>query len=322
MMTRAGLPETTGIVAHAIVADSRGAFCWADVQVKKMTPAEPAKTDHPAGRIMARSHGPEGEAMSAHWQRIRYEGKERLLLSLPLNDYADPEHALPAFVSTGSADWPGHVATWAIEGRTLLLSDVYGWVTGARRVVRWAEVFPHRPPPLPASWFTGELRITMDERIDYANHVIRRSERILALDRGQVILSDLYAFEDVTGGDRRSRHSALVCSELVGRPEGHFTDEEWAFIVALRAGGADPANWLVYADWLTDRGEAGRGDYLRLRAPGASAPDTGRLAALERDHLLGSAWWLRLLGLVPAGDELLSDAPFHQWREAYFLRRA
>jgi hypothetical protein len=52
-------------------------------------------------------------------------------------------------------------------------------------------------------------------------------------------------------------------------------------------------------------------------------PSAARLAEVEREHLRGSAWWLRLLGLVPLGDALLLGpaTTFYEWVEAYSHRR-
>src|SRR5437870_3140007 len=98
--------------------------------------------------------------------RILYEGKQQTLFSCPLSDYADPEHPLPAFVSPSTANWRGYVASWAVEGGTLLLTDVTGTVEGYRRV-GWKEIFPRRRPPLPATWFSGELRIPTGDELRY-----------------------------------------------------------------------------------------------------------------------------------------------------------
>src|SRR5262249_2093222 len=126
---------------------------------------------------------------------------------------------------------------------------------------------------------------------------------ILAIHRGKVILAELYENSIEPGALRES--STQLSSELVSRPADLFTDEEWGFVVAVHSDRSDLAQALVYCDWLTDQGDI-RGDYLRMRlallglsdAEMHAHPSAKQLAEMERNHLTGHAWWLRLLRLV------------------------
>ena len=57
--------------------------------------------------------------------------------------------------------------------------------------------------------------------------------------------------------------------------------DDRAFLDALRADPADNARWLVYADWLDDRGDP-RGEYIRLVHALAAHPDPDRRRQAER----------------------------------------
>src|SRR5262249_54546961 len=101
-------------------------------------------------------------------------------------------------------------------------------------------------------------------------------------------------------------------------------------VQAMRSENAEKADWLVYADWLTDQGDV-RGDYLRARVPLLGLSDeqarghasAGQLEAVERAHLMASAWWLRMVGLEPLGGALIvvEGHAFHSWSELRWRRR-
>ena len=77
--------------------------------------------------------------------------------------------------------------------------------------------------------------------------------------------------------------------------------EEQSFLDALKANSADDTTRLVYADWLDDRGEVARAEYLRLVAESRTNVD---LASLKPR-------------LLAAGEELDSE-----WRDAVSARFA
>jgi uncharacterized protein (TIGR02996 family) len=236
--------------------------------------------------------------------QIVYEGKEHFLYSCPLHGYADEEHPLPQFVSPHTANWRGYVAQWAIEKNELLLIGITAWVEDYKEV-SWEGVFPRRKPPIKADWYSGDLRIPRGEQLQYIHMGFASTyeqDVILAIHRGKVVLSEVYQNTVNPGFWQHDR--TRLSSDLVSRPVGMFSDEEWAFVLAVRAERPNPTNWLVYADWLTDQGDA-RGDYLRLRVPllkqsKAEIP----LSLVEREVALGECgWWLRLVDLPPLANQ-------------------
>jgi uncharacterized protein (TIGR02996 family) len=81
-----------------------------------------------------------------------------------------------------------------------------------------------------------------------------------------------------------------------------MTDED-AFIQALLAAPGDTSVRLVYADWLDERGECPRAEYLRLlvRMDTATTADPLTDEAIERLRRLERQIDLRWLGLVNRG---------------------
>jgi uncharacterized protein (TIGR02996 family) len=72
--------------------------------------------------------------------------------------------------------------------------------------------------------------------------------------------------------------------DLVNRSAaGERVDEQSAFLRAIAEAPEDDAPRLVYADWLDERGEATRAEYLRVEHRGRAAPaaERERLAALS-----------------------------------------
>jgi uncharacterized protein (TIGR02996 family) len=90
---------------------------------------------------------------------------------------------------------------------------------------------------------------------------------------------------------------AVVC----GPGEGPGSPDEEAFLAGIRRRPADDATRLVYADWLEERGEGRRAEYLRVLCQwlaGHPAADR-RLIARERELRagLGRGWLARVRGM-------------------------
>jgi hypothetical protein len=96
-------------------------------------------------------------------------GQTYRLETLPLEAYFDlhPERR-PPFEAPDSSVWRGYVAEWAIQDGNLYVVKVSGWVTEASAPVEVGleSVFPDErngdAPGVPATWFSGELRVAGD----------------------------------------------------------------------------------------------------------------------------------------------------------------
>jgi uncharacterized protein (TIGR02996 family) len=84
-------------------------------------------------------------------------------------------------------------------------------------------------------------------------------------------------------------------------------NEEACFISALLADANDRTTLLVYADWLDERGDSSRAEYLRLLA--AEKRDRNRLAAL---HPALDPVWVRAVRdrLAPGCTVRMTGGPF------------
>ena len=113
---------------------------------------------------------------------LTVDGVTYRLDAFPLEPYFErhPERRR-ALEPPDSSVWRGYVAAWAIDGGTLYLVDLTGWVAEGSRLVEVGleAVFPGDSRPgggrIPASWFSGELRL------------MGRAERIFSVKDGRVV---------------------------------------------------------------------------------------------------------------------------------------
>ncbi len=92
-----------------------------------------------------------------------YRGRTLDLCGVPLAPWLSrlPKRLRPTFEAPSTACWRGYVATWEIIGRRLHLVDLRGRMIGADGAARPASLsacFPHRRAPIPATWFSGDVR--------------------------------------------------------------------------------------------------------------------------------------------------------------------
>lgn len=130
-----------------------------------------------------------------------FNGDRHLLDRTPLSDYWNQDNApaRPAFNLKCTACWRGYTATWTVnDGRLCLLSVRSGMREEAgingRKVLtmfsdEWInEVFPQQTPPIPATWFTGELICSWGQVIDRPMRysVVHEGYKILNIKAGRV----------------------------------------------------------------------------------------------------------------------------------------
>ena len=100
---------------------------------------------------------------------LLYEGQTRPILEFPLSDYFERQQSYPKIFSAEgiqtSANWRGHQAKWEIREGALYLTAVEKLYGDPRdsKTLEWKDitsrVFPDRDLPMPASWYTGVIRI-------------------------------------------------------------------------------------------------------------------------------------------------------------------
>ncbi|MCK7494676.1 MAG: hypothetical protein MZW92_28650 [Comamonadaceae bacterium] len=122
-------------------------------------------------------------------ERLRLDGEDLALASLPLAAWRPAGGPQPAFAAPHAALRRGYVGSWAIDGQRLQLLALYGRLAGGAEATL-ATLFPGRAAPVHADWYSGTLRVrrgpgrgwSADGR---AEPVAR--ELLIEVDRGRVV---------------------------------------------------------------------------------------------------------------------------------------
>ena len=119
----------------------------------------------------------------------------------------------------------------------------------------------------------------------------------------------MFDYRDVLylGDDPETKHSRfMVCRP----PRDPLHPDEEAFLASIRRKPADNAIRLVYADWLEERGDEQRAEYLRALCSWIAchpAPDK-RLITRERKLRKGlGRWWLARIRGIPVRERRRKD---------------
>jgi uncharacterized protein (TIGR02996 family) len=221
--------------------------------------------------------------MSTHepeW--IAFRGRNRRLLSLPLEAYLRELPSRPEFRVRDPGFERGYVGQWEIRADDTL------WLTGLRTMpadegpdpgIRL--VFPAANGAVAASWVKQTLRTADSERrynpMGYSSSFAHETR--LEIWDGRLVM-----IEEIDG-----RSNRLIGTEFTDHLEGFFGSEESAFLRAIRAAPDDSAPRLVYADWLDERQDL-RGQVVRLaeQLRGVSPADAAREWSANRDRLHGA----------------------------------
>jgi len=130
---------------------------------------------------------------------LRYEGETLPLFTLPLNTYwtmvgaaesdgGGPERSR-SFADMGTWCWRRHTASWAIEQGHLYLIGIHAtYEDGGEAILE--DFFPGYPDRVFAHWYSGQLRCSRGELLEYAHAGFgsRYEEDLLIdIDRGVVI---------------------------------------------------------------------------------------------------------------------------------------
>lgn len=123
-----------------------------------------------------------------------YKGNRLDLCAQPLSGYLRkrPESRRPEFMWRSTACWRGYVGTWRIDEGRLFLLDLQGVIrTEAGPVeARLATAMPWLRPPVPATWYTGELRCPEGRLLDYVHAgyaSLYERDRIFHVEKGEIV---------------------------------------------------------------------------------------------------------------------------------------
>ena len=104
-------------------------------------------------------------------ETLLLRGEKLSLCTEPLAPYLESGANQITFDAETSACWRGYEGTWAIESGQLYLVKLQGGSdTNAGWVERsLADLFPEYPDGVFAHWYTGELRCTKGQLLDYVH---------------------------------------------------------------------------------------------------------------------------------------------------------
>jgi len=228
---------------------------------------------------------------------IKYRGRQRMLLSYPLDAYLRKLAARPDFGFEG-ARHRGYIASWEVRADdTLWLTGLQTQPDGANPDPGIVLVFP-KGGPVPATWVDQPLQTTepKDRRYSPVGYTTTSAhETHLSVRAGRLVM-----VEEVDGKTGRR-----VGGELTHYLEELLSSEETPFLRACFAAPDDEAPRLVYADWLDEHHDL-RANVVRLAE---RFRHLDRLSARRertdfREQLGRCDWlWRRLLGF----DHLVTD---------------
>jgi hypothetical protein len=136
---------------------------------------------------------PEAALATTQFPEILYfNGQKHSLDSLPLEPYYGPENPRPKFRAPNTATWRGYIATWEIDRGVLYLKAIKAW-TGQGEVGLEA-LFPNQKGPVPATWFTGKLRVAQGKVLKPAvPHPIYGQYLMITVEKGRVVNQEVMA---------------------------------------------------------------------------------------------------------------------------------
>lgn len=130
---------------------------------------------------------------------IFLNGQKHPLYSLPLEQYFGPSRPRPQFRAPHTALWRGYKATWEIKGDMLYLNDLEAWTPGGKAGLE--AVFPGQKGPIPATWFTGQLKIPQGKALKpYVPYPLYEKYLLISVEKGRVVGRRV---TDQTGDRRR-----------------------------------------------------------------------------------------------------------------------
>jgi len=117
---------------------------------------------------------------------IFLDGQIYPLHTLPLEQYFNSGHPRPPLRAPHTAMWRGYKATWEIRGDRLFLKDLEAWTPTGKAGLE--AVFPGRKAPIPATWFTGKLKIPQGKpHKPYVPYPLYAKYLIISVEKGQVM---------------------------------------------------------------------------------------------------------------------------------------
>ncbi len=145
---------------------------------------------------------------------LRYEGEALRLFTLPLNTYwnmasaaNDSDDDSPEkrrdFADMGTWCWRRHTASWAIEQGHLYLIGIHAnYEDGGEAMLE--DFFPGYPNRVFAHWYSGQLRCSRGELLEYVHAGFgSRYEEDLLIDIDRGVVKDQHVIDNRTESERQ-----------------------------------------------------------------------------------------------------------------------
>ena len=123
---------------------------------------------------------------------IFIDGQKHFLYSNPLEKYYGPDNPRPQFRSPNTANWRGYVAVWEIDRGMLYLKEIQAWTDKGE--VGLDALFPGHQGRVPATWFSGTLRVPEGKVINYVHMgylSVHERDLVITLEKGKVVKKEV-----------------------------------------------------------------------------------------------------------------------------------
>jgi len=181
------------------------------------------------------------------YEILRIDGVDYDLASCPLEPWLDRRDERPWAWRT-TALYRAYIGTWRIEDKALWLDEIS---VEDESVDSWSlcpaaipdDLFPgYAELPVPATWFTGQLRINIGEEIIYVHHGFgstHERRRLIRIENGRVRSDRTY--DNLALVQRQLGGSAALRAHLAAQKRGGDAVRE------LYSGRVPPLMWFTEA---------------------------------------------------------------------------
>ncbi|MBN1183434.1 MAG: hypothetical protein JXB49_14170 [Bacteroidales bacterium] len=119
------------------------------------------------------------------------KGTRYMLSTTPLDDYWTKKNPKPEIRIPRTSCYRGYVATWEIIDNCLYI--IHLTFHAPERDMGLHYIFPNNPGRVKATWYSGELRVNLGDRIRTNNEVyddcmfITESDWLIQVKKGEVV---------------------------------------------------------------------------------------------------------------------------------------
>lgn len=134
---------------------------------------------------------PQAALATTQFSEIIYlDGQKHSLFTNPLESYYGPGNPRPKFKAPNTATWRGYIGTWEIDGSRLYLKAIRAWMPQGE--VGLTALFPGQQGRVPATWFTGQLRVPQGKVLRRGvPHPVYEKDLLIMVEKGRVVRQEI-----------------------------------------------------------------------------------------------------------------------------------